>query len=50
VLEIRCEHRAIYQPIAARQVETAIAAIESHLTASRDRTVAAVQRMEQAEE
>jgi DNA-binding GntR family transcriptional regulator len=50
VLEIRCEHRAIYEAIAARKAAVAIAAIESHLVASRDRVVAAVKRIEAAKE
>jgi DNA-binding GntR family transcriptional regulator len=50
VLEIRCEHRAIYEAIAERGIEVAIEAIESHLIASKARVVEAVKRIEQAKE
>lgn len=39
VLEIRIEHRQIYEAIAQRQTETAIESIQSHLQASRNRVV-----------
>ncbi|MFE4104695.1 GntR family transcriptional regulator [Almyronema epifaneia] len=39
VLEVRKEHQDIYQAIAQQDPETAIAAITSHLTASKERVV-----------
>jgi DNA-binding GntR family transcriptional regulator len=45
VLEIRCEHRAIYEAIARRDVEKVMGAIEAHLVASKDRVVSAVEKL-----
>ncbi|MFH7242046.1 MAG: GntR family transcriptional regulator [Spirulina sp.] len=39
VLDIRLEHRQIYQAIAARDTEVAVAAIRSHLSASKARVI-----------
>lgn len=46
VLEIRSEHRRIYEAVADRDPETAIAAIKTHLTASKDRVVQEIQQLE----
>ncbi|MBF2000086.1 MAG: GntR family transcriptional regulator [Synechococcales cyanobacterium M58_A2018_015] len=48
VLEIRIEHRQIYQAIAERQVDRAVAAIRSHLMASQARVVGEVQQLSTA--
>ncbi|MGB7086690.1 MAG: GntR family transcriptional regulator [Phormidesmis sp.] len=42
VLEIRLEHRQVYEAIAQRRAEAAIAAIQAHLTASKRRVAQAV--------
>lgn len=47
VLEIRIEHRQIYQAIAQRRAEEAIAAIQSHLSASKNRVVGELQQIHQ---
>jgi DNA-binding GntR family transcriptional regulator len=53
VLEIRCEHRFIYEAIARgtrsapKESEAAVAAIETHLIASKARVVEAVKRIAQ---
>lgn len=47
VLEIRGEHRRIYEAIAARDVAAAIQTIRGHLTASKERVVKEVQQLEQ---
>lgn len=39
VLDIRLEHRQIYQAIAARDAETAVAALKAHLSASKARVI-----------
>ncbi|NJN04405.1 MAG: GntR family transcriptional regulator [Leptolyngbyaceae cyanobacterium RM1_1_2] len=39
VLEVRQEHQEIYQAIAQREVKTAVAAVTSHLKASKSRVV-----------
>lgn len=39
VLDIRLEHRQIYQAIADRDAETAVSAIKSHLSASKARVI-----------
>jgi len=44
VLEIRGEHRTIYEAIARRDPQTAVAAISNHLDASRQRVLAEVER------
>jgi DNA-binding GntR family transcriptional regulator len=44
VLEIRIEHRQIYEAITHRQVESAEEAIRSHLLASKDRVVGELQQ------
>lgn len=48
VLEIRIEHRQIYEAIAQRQPATAVEAITGHLIASRDRVVEALQQQYRA--
>jgi DNA-binding GntR family transcriptional regulator len=45
VLEIRIEHRQIYEAIARRQIHTATEAIQSHLLASKDRVVGELQQL-----
>lgn len=50
VLEIRIEHRQIYEAIAQHHVETAIEAIQSHLSASKDRVVGELQQFYQPAE
>lgn len=47
VLEIRIEHRQIYQAIAEHQVETALEAIQSHLSASKERVIGELQQLYQ---
>ncbi len=44
VLEIRIEHRQIYEAIAERQTDVAFEAIQSHLHASRSRVVSDLQQ------
>jgi len=46
VLEIRIEHGQIYQAIAQRQTETALAALQEHLLASKERVVGELQQMQ----
>lgn len=47
VLEIRGEHRQIYEAIVARDVAAATQSIRDHLTASKKRVVREVQQLEQ---
>lgn len=47
VLEVRSEHRRIYQAIAKRDRKAAIKAIQSHLNASKARVVEEIQQLEQ---
>jgi len=47
VLEIRAEHRQIYQAVAERDAEAATQAIKEHLIASKERVVREVQQLEQ---
>jgi DNA-binding GntR family transcriptional regulator len=47
VLEIRCEHRAIYQAIARRDISGGMEAIEGHLIASKARVVDALEKLKQ---
>lgn len=44
VLEIRSEHRQIYDAIAQRNSEQALAAIREHLTASQNRVILEIER------
>lgn len=46
VLEIRCEHRQIFEAIAQRNEAAAVAAIQSHLTASKARVLQEVQLLQ----
>jgi DNA-binding GntR family transcriptional regulator len=46
VLEIRIEHGQIYQAIAQRQTEAALAALQEHLLASKERVVGELQQMQ----
>lgn len=46
VLEIRQEHRRIYTAIAKRDTESAIAAIQEHLVASKARVIQEIQQLE----
>jgi DNA-binding GntR family transcriptional regulator len=43
VLEIHREHRRIYEAIQNRQPGQAVAALQAHLRASRDRVIEALQ-------
>jgi DNA-binding GntR family transcriptional regulator len=45
VLEIRTEHRRIYEPVRDRNPEKAVQAIVSHLNASKERVIQEVQRL-----
>lgn len=45
VLEIRIEHRQIYEAIAQRNIEASVAAIQSHLLASKTRVVGELQQL-----
>ena len=47
VLEIRSEHRRIYQAIAERDIAAATLAIKDHLVASKARVVREIQQIEQ---
>jgi DNA-binding GntR family transcriptional regulator len=47
VLEIRKEHREIYEAIASRSAEQATQTLVSHLDASRDRVIREIDRMRQ---
>lgn len=46
VLEIRIEHRQIYEAIAQRQTEAALAAIQEHLLASKNRVVGELHKLQ----
>lgn len=46
VLEIRTEHRRIYQAIRDRDVLVAVQAIQEHLTASKERVIQEIQQIE----
>jgi len=48
VLEIRLEHRRIYEAVAKRLPELAVAAIKEHLTSSKERVLREVQQIQQA--
>jgi DNA-binding GntR family transcriptional regulator len=50
VLEIRVEHRRIYEAIAVRSPQEAIAAIEAHLTASKARVVREVEDIQSTQQ
>ncbi|HTL87927.1 MAG TPA: GntR family transcriptional regulator [Leptolyngbya sp.] len=47
VLEIRQEHREIYRAIADRDADQAVEMIVSHLSASRDRVICEIERLQQ---
>ena len=47
VLEIRSEHRRIYQAVADRNPEAATKAIQEHLFASKERVIREIQELEQ---
>lgn len=47
VLEIRAEHRRIYEPLRDRNPEAAAQAIKEHLTASKERVIREVQKLHQ---
>lgn len=47
VLEIRTEHRRIYEPIQERNPEAAVQAIKAHLTASKERVIREVQQLQE---
>lgn len=46
VLEIRIEHRQIYEAIAQRQTEAALVAIQEHLLASKNRVVGELHKLQ----
>lgn len=48
VLEIRSEHRRIYEAVVDRDAEAAIHAIKTHLIASKGRVVREIQQLEQS--
>ena len=47
VLEIRTEHRRIYEPVQQRNPEAAVQAIKEHLIASKERVIREVQQLQQ---
>jgi DNA-binding GntR family transcriptional regulator len=47
VLEIRTEHRLIYEPIKKRDIEEATKAIKEHLIASKKRVIQEIQQIQQ---
>ena len=47
VLEIRTEHRQIYEPVRDRNLEAAVAAIREHLIASKERVIKEVKQLQQ---
>lgn len=47
VLEIRTEHRQIYEPVRDRNSEAAVAAIREHLTASKERVIKEIEQLHQ---
>ena len=50
VLEIRTEHRQIYEPVQERNLEAAIRAIKDHLTASKKRVIQEIRQLEKDSE
>lgn len=46
VLEIRSEHRQIYEAIAQRNVKKALASIRTHLTSSKNRVIAEIEQLQ----
>ncbi|MBD2186788.1 GntR family transcriptional regulator [Pseudanabaena mucicola] len=46
VLEIRSEHRQIYEAIAQRNVKKALASIRTHLTSSQNRVIAEIEQLQ----
>lgn len=46
VLEIRSEHRQIYEAITQRNVEQALAAIRDHLTSSQNRVILEIEQLQ----
>lgn len=47
VLEIRSEHRRVYESVRSRDPETAVETIRAHLTASKERVIQEVQQLQQ---
>lgn len=47
VLEIRTEHRRIYEPIRERNLQAAVQAIKAHLMASKERVIKEVQQLQE---
>lgn len=47
VLEIRTEHRQIYEPLRDRNPQAAVAAVKEHLTASKERVIKEVEQLQQ---
>jgi DNA-binding GntR family transcriptional regulator len=47
VLEIRTEHRRIYEPVRSRQPEEAYKAIKEHLIASKERVIREIKQLQQ---
>lgn len=47
VLEIRTEHRRIYEPVRERNAESATKAIQEHLIASKKRVIQEIQQLQQ---
>lgn len=47
VLEIRTEHRRIYEPIRERNLQVAVQAIKAHLIASKERVIKEVQQLQE---
>ncbi len=47
VLEIRTEHRQIYEPVRDRDAQAAVKAVREHLTASKERVIKEVEQLQQ---
>ncbi|WP_009633686.1 GntR family transcriptional regulator [Synechocystis sp. PCC 7509] len=47
VLEIRTEHREIYEPVRDRNVQAAVTAVREHLTASKERVIKEIEQLQQ---
>lgn len=47
VLEIRTEHRQIYEPVRDRNPQAAVKAVKEHLTASKERVIKEVEQLQQ---
>lgn len=50
VLEIRTEHRRIYEPVRERNLQAAVQAIKAHLIASKERVIKEVQQLQENSE